>query len=72
MKNMASQLGMVVKNLPANAEDIKDVSSIIGMIPWSRAWQPTPIFLPGKSHGQKRLVGYSPRGGKELETTEVT
>ena len=34
-------------------------------IPWRRAWQPTPVFLPGESHGQWSLVGYSPRGGKE-------
>ena len=31
-----------------------------GKIPWRRAWQPTPVFMPGKSHGQKNLVGYSP------------
>jgi len=28
-------------------------------IPWRRAWQPTPVFLPGESHGQRSLVGYS-------------
>ena len=32
---------------------------------WRRKWQPTPIFLPGKSHGQRSLVGYSPWGHKE-------
>ena len=32
----------------------------VGKIPWRRKWQPTPIFLPGKSHGQRNLVGYSP------------
>ena len=32
----------------------------VGKIPWRRKWQPTPIFLPGKSHGQRSLVGYSP------------
>ena len=32
----------------------------IGKIPWSRKWQPTPVFLPGKSHGQGSLAGYSP------------
>ena len=41
---------------------------------WSRArfrkWQPTPVFLPGKSYGQKSLVGYSPWGHKESDTTE--
>ena len=34
----------------------------IGKFPWSRKWQPTPGFLPGKSHGQRSLVGYSPWG----------
>ena len=34
----------------------------VGKIPWRRKWQPTPVFLPGKSHGQKSLVGYSPWG----------
>ena len=37
---------------------------------WRRKWQPTPVFLPGKSHGQRNLVGYSPWGPKELDTTE--
>ena len=32
----------------------------VGKIPWRRAWQPTPIFLPGESHGQRSLAGYSP------------
>ena len=39
-------------------------------IPWRRAWQPTLVFLPGKSHGQRSLAGYSPWGRKELNTTE--
>ena len=34
----------------------------VGKIPWRRGWQPTPVFLPGKSHGQRSLAGYSPRG----------
>ena len=33
-------------------------------IPWRRKWQPTPVFLPGESHGWRRLVGYSPRVAK--------
>ena len=37
---------------------------------WRRKWQPTPVFLPGESHGQRSLVGYSPWGGKESDTTE--
>ena len=32
----------------------------VGKIPWRRAWQPTPVFLPGESHGQRSLVGYGP------------
>ena len=35
-----------------------------------REWQPTPVFLPGKFHGQRNLTGYSPRGCKELDMTE--
>ena len=37
---------------------------------WRRKWQPTPVFLPGKSHGQRSLAGYSPWGRKESDTTE--
>ena len=39
-------------------------------IPWSRKWQPTPVFLPGEFHGQRSLAGYSPWGRKVLATTE--
>ena len=39
-------------------------------IPWRRKWQPTAAFLPGKSHKQGSLAGYSPRGRKESDTTE--
>ena len=35
-----------------------------------RKWQPTPVLLPGKSHGWRSLVGYSPWGHKEVDTTE--
>ena len=38
--------------------------------PLRREWQPTPVFLPGESYGQKSLVGYSPWGHKELDTNE--
>ena len=41
-------------------------------ISWRRKWQPTPVFFPGKSHRQRSLVGYSPWGHKELDTTEPT
>ena len=45
----ASQVALVVKNLPASAGDVRDVSSIpgLGRFPWRRAWQSTPVFLPG-------------------------
>ena len=42
----------------------------VRQIPWRRAWQHTPVFLPGESHGQRSLVGSSPWGCKELDTTE--
>ena len=44
----------------------------VGKIPWRRAWQPAPVFLPGESHGQRSRGGYSPQGHKELDGTEVT
>jgi len=43
-----------------------------GFDPWRRAWQPTPVFLPEESHGQRSLAGCSPWGHKELDTTEAT
>ena len=42
----------------------------VGKIPWRREWQPTPVFLPEKSHGQRNLVGYSPWGHKESDMTQ--
>ena len=44
----------------------------VGKIPWRRKWQPTPVFLPGESRGQRSLAGYSPQGPKESDTTKVT
>ena len=44
----------------------------VGKIAWRRKWQPTPVFLPGKSHGQRILEGYSPWGCKELGMTQHT
>ena len=41
-------------------------------INWRRKWQPTAVFLPGKSYGQRSLEGYSPWGLKELDMTEAT
>ena len=42
----------------------------VGKIPWRRTWQPTPVFLPVEFHRQRSLVGYSPWGCKESDTTE--
>ena len=65
-------MALVVKNLPANAGDTRDLGSILGVgkIPWRRAWLSTPVFLPGESYGQRSLAGYSPQGRKESDTTE--
>ena len=42
----------------------------VGKIPWRRKWQPIPVFLPGESKGQRSLVGYSPWGHSQTDTTE--
>ena len=44
----------------------------VGKIPWRRAWQPIPVFMPGESHGQRSLAGYSPWCRKELDMNEAT
>ena len=43
----------------------------VGKNPWKKEWHPTPVFLPGKFHGWRSLVGYSPWGCKESDTSEV-
>ena len=64
-------MGLEVKNLPASAGDLRDVGSIPeSEDPWRRAWQPTPVSSSGESHGQRSLVGCSPLGHKESDTTE--
>ena len=64
----ASLVAQVLKDLPAMRETW--IQSLAWDDPWSRAWQPTPVFLPGKSHGQRSLAVYSPWGPKELDMTE--
>ena len=56
----ASQMALVVKNLPVNSGDIKryEFDPWIGKIPWRRSQQPTPIFSLGESREQRSLVGY--------------
>ena len=58
--------GTMVKNLPANAGDARYAGSNpwVRKTPWRRKWQPTPVFFPGKFHGQRSLVAYSPRVAK--------
>ena len=64
----------MVKNPPAT----QDNQELCGYDPWvgkitgRRKWQPTPVFLFGESHGQRSLVGYSPKSHKKLDRTEHT
>ena len=66
--------GALEKNLPANAGGSRDTSfdPWVRKIPWKRKWQPTPVFLRGKSHGERSLVGCSSWGRKETDMTEHT
>ena len=66
-------MALVVRNLPANAEDLRcGFDPWVRKIPWRKAWQPTPVFLPGESHRQKNLAGYSLWDRTESDMTEVT
>ena len=58
----------MVKNLPANVGDTRELGfySYVGKIPWRRKWQPIPTFLPGKSSGQRDMVGYCPWGCRRV------
>ena len=61
----ASQVAQWVNSLLAMQEMQETrVQARVRKIPWRRAWKPTPVFLPGESHGQRSLVGYSPQGHK--------
>ena len=68
----ASQVALVVKNMPANARDVKRhrFDPWMGKIPWRRAWEPTPVFLPRESHGQSSLAGYSRDDWSDLAHTQ--
>ena len=65
-----SLVALIVKNLPAMQET--QVQSLGREDPLEEAWQPSPVFLPGESHKQGSLMGYSPWGREESDTTEVT
>ena len=60
----------MAKNLPANVGEVRDLW--VGEISMRKAWQPIPVFLPGESHRQRSLAGYSLQGHKKLGTTEPT
>ena len=62
--------GSEVKASATNAGDLGLIDPWVGKIPLRRKRQPTAVFLPGESHGWRSLVGYSPRGCKESDTTE--
>jgi len=67
------QLALAVKNLCANAGHKRhEFDPRVRKIPWRRAWQLIPVFLPGESLGQRSLAGYSPWGHRESDMTEVT
>ena len=74
LNHWTSQMVLVVKNPPANAGYIKryGFNPWVGKNPWRTAWKPTPVFLPGESHGQWSLASYSSQGLKESDTTEAT
>ena len=66
-KNAVLPWWLSIKNLPT-VQEIHGFNPWVRKIPWRRAWQPTPVFLPGESHGQRSLVGYNPWDHKELDT----
>ena len=67
----ASKLTHCIKNSPAMQETQEmTVWSWVRKIPWRRAWQPTPLFLPGEFHGQRSLASYSSWGWKQLDMTK--
>ena len=73
-RDMSLSLTQIIRDLTCDPPEFISTAFVfnpwVGKISWRRKWQPTPVFLPGKSHGQRNLVGYSPWGCKELDTTE--
>ena len=63
--------GSLVNNSPANAGDSSLIPRL-GRSLWRKKWQPTPVSLPGKSHGQRSQVGYSPWGHKRVRHDPAT
>ena len=66
-------MALEVKNPPANAGDMScRFDPWVGKIPWRRAWQPTPVFLPGESHGQEEPGGPQSTGLQRVRHDCVT
>ena len=60
---------MLLNCLAPGGSEVKVIPGFdpwVGKIPWRRKWHPTPVFLPGESHGRRSLVGYSPWGRTRL------
>ena len=69
LAQLALLVAEMVNNLLAMQEmQVQSQVPWVGKIPWRSEWQPTPGFLPGESHGQRSLVGYSPWGHGESDT----
>ena len=72
----ASEMVLVAKNPPANSGDIRDGFDPwvgkIPLLPWRRKWQPTPVFFPEESHGQRSFMDYSPWGRERVRYDLVT
>ena len=73
-RNAMINLDSILKNrnitLPTKVHLVKAMVFPVVMYGWKRQWHPTPVFLPGKSHGWRSLAGYSPWAHKELDITE--
>jgi len=69
----ASQVALVINSLPANAGNTRDRGLILGSgRSLGGKWPPTPVFLPGESHGQRSLAAYRTYDRKVLDTTDAT
>ena len=84
LKRLSSSSSRVLQGFPGGANGSKEpvckcrrhrrlrFDPWVGKIPWRKAWQPSPIFLPGETHGQLSVAGYGAQGHKELDKTEET
>ena len=62
VRRKEKKIVQMVQNLPTMQEFNPSSIPWVGKIPWRREWQPTPVFLPGESHGERSLAGHSPWG----------